>query len=84
MFAVPASDMATALGSPMSAAFLMLGAFAAVTGVVGVESVVGAMRQLVPAYREQHVAANERAIEAGAASVPALAAPAWPDVAVRP
>ena len=83
VFAVPASDMAAALGSPMSAAFLMLGAFAAVTGVVGVESVVGAMRQLVPAYREQHVAANARAIEAGAASVPTLAAPAWPDVAVR-
>jgi hypothetical protein len=40
---------------------------------------VGAMRQLVPAYRAQHLAANERAIQAGAGSVPSLAAPAWPD-----
>ena len=79
VFAVPAMALAADLGSPMSAGFVLLGAFAAITGLVGVESVVGAMRQLVPAYRAQHLAANERAIAAGAASVPALAAPAWPD-----
>jgi 2-oxoglutarate ferredoxin oxidoreductase subunit gamma len=78
---VPAVDMAVEMGSPMSAGFVMLGAFAAVTGLVGVGSVLGAMRKLVPSYRTQHVAANERAIEAGAASVPALAAPAWPGLA---
>jgi hypothetical protein len=31
----------------------------------------------VPAYRTQHVEANERAIRAGAGLLPALAAPAW-------
>jgi 2-oxoglutarate ferredoxin oxidoreductase subunit gamma len=68
----------------MSAGFVMLGAFVAVTGLVSVESAVGAMRQLVPPYRTQHLEANERAIRAGAAAVPAGAAPAWPDLeAVR-
>jgi 2-oxoglutarate ferredoxin oxidoreductase subunit gamma len=81
VFAVPAMALAADLGSPMSAGFVLLGAFATITGLVGVASVVGAMRQLVPAYRAQHLAANERAIQAGAGSVPALAAPAWPDLA---
>jgi 2-oxoglutarate ferredoxin oxidoreductase subunit gamma len=81
LFAVPAMDLAAELGSPMSAGFVLLGAFAAITGLVGVDTVVGAMRQLIPAYRAQHLAANEQAIEAGAESVPALAAPAWPNLA---
>jgi 2-oxoglutarate ferredoxin oxidoreductase subunit gamma len=81
LFGVPAKDMAIEMGNPMSAGFVMLGAFAAVTGLVRVESAVDAMRQLVPPYRVQHVAANERAIEAGAGAVPPLAAPAWPDLA---
>jgi 2-oxoglutarate ferredoxin oxidoreductase subunit gamma len=79
VYAVPAMDMAVELGSAMSAGFVMLGAFAAITGLVGVDSAVGAMRELVPAYRSQHVVANERAIRAGADSVPQAAAPAWPD-----
>jgi 2-oxoglutarate ferredoxin oxidoreductase subunit gamma len=81
VYAVPAMDMAVQLGSPMSAGFVMLGAFACITGLVRVDSAVDAMRQLVPAYRSQHVAANEQAIRAGADSVsaPESAAPAWPD-----
>jgi len=82
VYPVPAMDMAAQLGSPMSAGFLMLGAFAAITGLVGVGSVTGAMRQLVPPYRTQHIEANERAIEAGAAAFPRLGAPAWTDMAV--
>jgi len=84
VFGVPAKEMAVEMGSPQSAGFVMLGAFVALTGLVGVESAVGAMKELVPPYRTQHVAANEAAIRAGAASVPALAAPAWPQrAAVR-
>jgi 2-oxoglutarate ferredoxin oxidoreductase subunit gamma len=77
VFEVAASDVATDLGSPMSAGFVLLGAFVAVTGLVAVDSVIEAMQQLVPSYRTQHLEANERAIRAGAAEVPALAAPAW-------
>ncbi len=41
------------------------------------------MRQLVPPYRTQHLAANEAALRAGAAADAAkpLAAPAWAEVA---
>jgi Pyruvate/2-oxoacid:ferredoxin oxidoreductase gamma subunit len=74
---VAASETASDLGSPMSAGFVLLGAYVAVTGLVELESTVSAMRQLVPAYRTQHLEANERAIRAGAALVPALALPAW-------
>jgi 2-oxoglutarate ferredoxin oxidoreductase subunit gamma len=78
---VPAMDIAAEIGSPMSAGFVLLGAFAALTGLVAVASVVDAMGELVPPYRTQHIEANERAIAAGAASVPALAEPAWARVA---
>ncbi len=77
VFEVPASDVATELGSPMTRGFVLLGAYVAVTGLVTVDGAVEAMQQLVPSYRTQHLAANERAIRAGAAEVPALAAPAW-------
>lgn len=81
VFKVPAMDIAAEQGSPMSAGFVLLGAFATVTGLVQVESVVGAMRELVPPYRTQHVEANERAIAAGASSLVAGAAAAWPGLA---
>jgi 2-oxoglutarate ferredoxin oxidoreductase subunit gamma len=82
--AVAASEAAAELGSPMSAGFVLLGALVAFTGLVGLDQVVAAMRQLVPAYRTQHLAANERAIHAGAALAPALGAPAWDGAAVAP
>jgi Pyruvate/2-oxoacid:ferredoxin oxidoreductase gamma subunit len=77
VFEVAASEVAADLGNPMSAGFVLLGALVAVTGLVGVESAVGAMRQLVPAYRTQHVEANERALRAGAGLLPAGAVSAW-------
>jgi 2-oxoacid:acceptor oxidoreductase gamma subunit (pyruvate/2-ketoisovalerate family) len=80
VFDVAASEAAADLGSPMSAGFVLLGAFVAVTGLVGLDSTLSAMRQLVPAYRTQHLEANERAIRAGAGMLPALAASAWAPV----
>lgn len=74
---IAAGDIATELSAPMSAGFVLLGAYSAVTGLVGLESLVAAMRQLVPPYRTQHVAANEAALRAGHDAAPALAAPAW-------
>jgi 2-oxoglutarate ferredoxin oxidoreductase subunit gamma len=74
---VPAGDIATGLSAPMSAGFVLLGAYSAVTGLVGLEALVGAMRQLVPPYRTQHLAANEAALRAGHDAAPALTVPAW-------
>jgi len=78
-FGVPASDMAAELGNPMTASFVLLGGFAALTGIVTIAGLVAAMRRLIPAYRTEHVAANEMAIVAGADAVPELGAPAWSD-----
>ena len=77
LYAVPASSIAAAVSAPMGAAFVLLGAYCAVTGLVGVESLVAAMRQLVPAYRTQHLVANEASLRAGDEAAPRLAAPAW-------
>jgi 2-oxoglutarate ferredoxin oxidoreductase subunit gamma len=84
VFEVPAIEMATELGNPMSAGFVLLGGFVRLTGLVQIAAVIEAMRQLVPPYRTQHVVANERAIEAGAAAVEALAVPAWPEAVAAP
>ncbi len=73
---VPAGELATEVGSAMSAGFVLLGAFATVTQLVGLEALVEAMRQLVPSYRVQHLSVNEAALRAGHAAVSALVAPA--------
>lgn len=77
IFPVPAMTIANDLGAPMSAAFVLLGAYVSITGIVGLDSAVNAMKRLVPAYRTKHVAANEAAIRAGGKTGPELAAPAW-------
>lgn len=73
MFTVPATEIATASTGVMTAGFVLLGAYVVLTGLVSVDGAVAAMRQLVPPYRTQHLEANEVAIRAGAAQVPALA-----------
>lgn len=67
--AVPAGDIAGRLGAPMAAGFVLLGAYAAVTGMAQVGSLVAAMKELVPPYRTQHVTTNEAALRAGAEAV---------------
>lgn len=70
---VRAGDLAGELGSAMAAGFVLLGAYASVTGLAGIESLVAAMKELVPPYRTQHVVTNEAAIRAGAGAVSASA-----------
>ncbi len=77
LFEVAANDIAADLGNPLSAGFVLLGAFAALTGLVSVDAAVAAMRQLVPSYRTEHLQANEAALRAGAGAVTELGAPAW-------
>lgn len=69
LVAVPAGDIAAEVGSPLGAGFVLLGAYAARTGMAAVDSLVAAMRELVPPYRTQHVALNEASLRAGAAAV---------------
>ena len=45
----------------MAASMVMLGAYAAVTGLVGLRSLIAAAgRASLPAYRAQHVELNDR------------------------
>ena len=75
---VPATELAAGVGSPLSAAMVLIGAYAAVTGLVGFDSLIRAMEQSLPPYRKQHVQTNAKALRAGFDAAPLGAVPAWP------
>ena len=56
---------------------VMVGAVAASTGVVSIDSLVAAMQESLPDYRKQHAALNEKALRAGFDFAEAGATPAW-------
>jgi Pyruvate/2-oxoacid:ferredoxin oxidoreductase gamma subunit len=78
---VPATDLAVDVGSILLASMVLVGALAAVTGLVSSDALATAVAASLPPYRQQHVEPNVAALAAGAravpASVPARAA-AWP------
>jgi 2-oxoglutarate ferredoxin oxidoreductase subunit gamma len=85
LWEVPATELASGLGSLQVLGFIMLGAFAALTSIVAIESLVDAMTEMLPPYRRQHAEANRRALELGAAQLPAGGAPVrFPEPAGRP
>jgi Pyruvate/2-oxoacid:ferredoxin oxidoreductase gamma subunit len=74
---IPATAIASKLGNPLGGSLVMVGAYAAVTGVVRVDSLVAAMEQALPSYRREHAPANEAALRAGFDAAPAGVASAW-------
>ena len=74
---VAATEIATEVGNPLGGAMTMIGAYAAITEIVALESLVEAMRSTIPSYRRQHIEANERALAAGWGAVGRGAHPAW-------
>ena len=62
---MPATDLADGLGNPLGGSMVMAGAYAAISGLVGLDAVLEGMRASIPPYRRQHIAANETAIRAG-------------------
>ena len=74
---IAATEIAVGLDHQLGGAMVMVGAYGALTGIVGLDALVEAMRESVPSYRAQHVAANERAIRAGWDAVPIGVHPAW-------
>jgi Pyruvate/2-oxoacid:ferredoxin oxidoreductase gamma subunit len=80
---VPATEIGAEIGNELGASLVLLGAFVSVTGLVGIEATIEGMRQSIPPYRSQHIAANERAVEAGFERVEQRSVPAWADEAVR-
>lgn len=82
VYRIRAGEIAESKGAPMGAAMVLLGALCSLTGLAGLESLVAAMKELVPPYRTEHVAANEEALRAGDAAGPGPLAPAFADPAV--
>lgn len=76
-FSVAASKIATDAGATRAGALVLLGAYAAITGLVERASLEAAIAEALPPYRHQHLAPNVAAIGAGFESADALAAPAW-------
>jgi 2-oxoglutarate ferredoxin oxidoreductase subunit gamma len=74
---VAATEIAADLGNRLGGAMVMVGAYAGVTGLVGIDSLVAAMRASIPSYRVQHAEANERALRAGWELLPRETSPAW-------
>lgn len=66
---VAAREIAADLGAPVSAGFVLVGAFAALTGVADTAALVSATRQLVPPHRAAALEANLAALAAGADAV---------------
>jgi len=62
---VPATEIALDCGNVMAASIVMIGAYAAVTGLVTLDALAAAIADSLPPYRVQHVAMNERALRAG-------------------
>lgn len=77
VFPVPASEVAKASGSRQTTALALLGAFAGLTGIVSLASLVSAMEESLPPYRREHVASNEAALSRGFEALPRDARPAW-------
>ncbi|MGZ8762688.1 MAG: 2-oxoacid:acceptor oxidoreductase family protein [Acidimicrobiia bacterium] len=55
----------TELAADFSASMVMAGAFAAISELVGLDALIGGMRESVPSYRQQHVTPNEAALTSG-------------------
>jgi Pyruvate/2-oxoacid:ferredoxin oxidoreductase gamma subunit len=78
-----ATDIATELGNELGGSMVMVGAYVGITGLVGLDATTEAMRQSIPSYRQQHIAANEMAIRAGFDAVDQFTFPAWEQEAAR-
>ena len=70
----PAAQLATEIGNPMATGLILMSAYNTITGLVKTDSLVAAMKELVPSYRRQHIESNERALRIGAERAPAGAA----------
>ncbi len=79
--AVPAVEIATASGSPLPAAMVMIGAYAGLTGAVALDALTLALEQSLPSYRRKLLDTNIAALTAGHARVPANRHPAWDEMA---
>jgi Pyruvate/2-oxoacid:ferredoxin oxidoreductase gamma subunit len=65
VFDVPATEIASRIHSAMGASMVAIGAYAKLTAIVGLDSLVDAMRSSLPPYRQQHADSNAKLLAAG-------------------
>jgi len=75
---LPVTAMAADAGMPQAGAMVALGAFAAATGAVALDTLLAVCEEMLPPYRREFAGANRSAITLGHAAVPAPLCPAWP------
>jgi 2-oxoglutarate ferredoxin oxidoreductase subunit gamma len=83
IYRIPATHIASDLGSPLCASMVLLGAYAALSNIVSLESLITAMTRSLPPYRQQHVDLNRRALTAGYESQETNTSPAWTQAEVE-
>jgi len=76
---VDCTGTAAHAGNPRGGSMVALGALCAATGIVRLESLQAAARQVLPPYRSQHAEANAAALAVGFDLVPTPVADAWGD-----
>lgn len=75
---IPAIAMATQAGMPQAGAMVALGAFAAATGIVALETLLAIAEEVLPPYRRQFAEANRKALSLGHGAVAEVVCGAWP------
>jgi 2-oxoglutarate ferredoxin oxidoreductase subunit gamma len=66
VLAIPANVIAEEIGNARAANMIVLGAYAASTGIVSVESLIAALPEVLPAHRHKSIPLNELALRRGA------------------
>ena len=66
---IPASELAAAVGNPMTVSMVVVGALAPLTGWFTLETCKLALEEVVPAHRRNLIAVNAAALERGASFV---------------
>lgn len=83
VFEVPATRVAADLGSPLAASLVLLAAFTNLTAAASLETLIEAMAESLPVYRQAHREANERALRAGIDLLPHGALSLWNEAGAR-
>ncbi|MGZ4803385.1 MAG: 2-oxoacid:acceptor oxidoreductase family protein [Acidimicrobiia bacterium] len=62
---VAATDRAAELHHALGGSMVMAGAYAALSGIVGIDALIEGMRESIPSYRTQHIEMNETTLRVG-------------------
>jgi Pyruvate/2-oxoacid:ferredoxin oxidoreductase gamma subunit len=75
---VQANEIADGIGNRLAASMVLVGAYAAATGLVALGTLVGAISESLPSYRQKTVDVNVAAVRAGFETASRDLVPAWP------